>query len=136
MYSYGARIDDDSNAITDIDEIEMTSRTYGFMNGEPFEFVSNEIDTSLHLEVIQVEDIAVPANGGKNVQVSAPLISGKKLLGIVGWECSAWEVAPSKLTTVYNGGLIWFSLANASTSAKTVSFKITALYIPDSWTVS
>ena len=37
-YSYGMRFDGDSNAITTIDETEMTAVTKGFVNGEYVEF--------------------------------------------------------------------------------------------------
>lgn len=41
VYSYGARFDDDSNAITVIDEENQTSNTTGYINGEYIEFDSN-----------------------------------------------------------------------------------------------
>lgn len=37
-YSYGARIDKDSNAVTVIDETEKTATTKGYVNGEYVEF--------------------------------------------------------------------------------------------------
>ena len=134
MYEYGMRFDDDSNAITQIDEESQTAFTYGNINGDPVTFgLASERNFSAHVETITVSNLEVPANGGKNAQVAAPVLEGYKMVGIIGWECSVWEVAPSKLTTVVNGGLVWFSLANASTSAKTVSFTIKALYLPDTW---
>ena len=135
MYEYGMRFDDDSNAITRIDEEARTAFSYGYINGEPVIFgLASERNFSAHVESITVSDLEVPANGGKNAQVAAPAIPGYKMVGIIGWECSAWEVAPSKLVTVVNGAFIWFSLANAATAAKTVSFTIKALYLPDTWT--
>lgn len=37
-YAYGMRFDDDSNAITVIDEENQTATTTGYINGEPVEF--------------------------------------------------------------------------------------------------
>lgn len=37
-YAYGMRFDDDSNAITVIDEENQTAATTGYINGEPVEF--------------------------------------------------------------------------------------------------
>ncbi len=37
-YAYGMRFDDDSNAITIIDEDNQTAVTTGYINGEPVEF--------------------------------------------------------------------------------------------------
>lgn len=38
IYSYGGRIDNDSNAITKIDEENRTAETKGYINGEYVEF--------------------------------------------------------------------------------------------------
>lgn len=40
MYSFGMRLDNDSNAITQIDEVEKTATTKGYVNGEYVEFGS------------------------------------------------------------------------------------------------
>ena len=134
-YSYGGRIDNDSNAITTIDETELTARTVGYANGIPVEFSSvDDNKFKLRVRTVTVENLTVPAQGGKNAEVSVDsVVDDCKLVGIIGFESSAWEVAPSKLATIVNGGKVWFSLANASTSSKTVTFKITLLYISKEW---
>ena len=38
MYSFGMRFDNDSNAITTIDEVNETAITKGYVNGEYREF--------------------------------------------------------------------------------------------------
>lgn len=135
MYEYGMRLDDDSNAITQIDEENLTARSFGYVDGEPVEFSSvDDAKFKLRVRTVTVSDIAVPAQGGKQGQVAvSQQVDGCKLIGIIGWACSAWEVSPSKLETILNGGLVWYSLANASTSAKTVSLKVTLLYISADW---
>ena len=40
IYSYGGRVDNDSNAITEIDEENRTAETKGYVNGEYVEFSS------------------------------------------------------------------------------------------------
>lgn len=86
----------------------------------------------IRVQTVSVSDIAVPANGGKNGEVLIPAVTGYKPIGLIGWESSAWEVAPSKMTTIVGGAKVWYSLANASTSSKTVTFTMTVLYIPSS----
>ena len=90
---------------------------------------------SLHIETISVSNITISGNGGKNGEVAIPSVTGYKPVGIIGWEADTWEVAPSKLVTVVGGAKVWFSLANAATSSKTVTFQMKVLYVPTSWTV-
>lgn len=91
---------------------------------------------AIRVQTVTVSNITISANGGKTGEVTIPTITGYKPIGLIGWECNTWEVAPSKLTTLVNGAKVWFSLANASTSSKTVNFTMTILYIPTAWATS
>ena len=91
---------------------------------------------AVQINSITVNGITIAGNSGKQGEIATTSISGYKVLGIVGWETTAWEVAPSKLTTVVSGAKVWYSLANASTSSKTVDFTIRVLYIPTTWTAT
>ena len=91
---------------------------------------------AVQINSITVTGITIAGNSGKQGEIATTAISGYKVLGIVGWETTAWEVAPSKLTTVISGAKVWYSLANASTSSKTVDFIIRVLYVPTTWTAT
>ena len=90
---------------------------------------------SLHIETLTASSITISGNSGKNGEIAIPSVTGYKPIGLIGWECNTWEVAPSKLNTVVGGAKVWYSLANASTSSKTVDFSMKVLYVPTSWTV-
>lgn len=69
VYSYGGRVDNDSNAITKIDEENLTAETKGYINGEYVEFSGGESDFS-------TAEVTFINNTGDTVQMQMPFING------------------------------------------------------------
>lgn len=78
IYSYGARIDHDSNAITVIDEENKTAITTGYVNGEYVEFGGGSSDFSTAEVTIYLDILKY---SGSEVWVQAWLSDGELLSG-------------------------------------------------------
>ena len=69
-YSYGCRVDRDSNAITEIDEENKTATTKGYVNGEYVEFDGGSSDFSIaEVTVINNTSGTMP-----NLTSNAPIV--------------------------------------------------------------
>lgn len=113
MYSYGARIDDDSNAITVIDEENKTAATTGYVNGEYVEFsggggssdfstaevtVVNNYRYNAEIQVARANseylnsDTLAYANSNTTATISVILYKGTALGSIKAGEAFDWHI--------------------------------------------
>lgn len=73
IYSYGCRIDKDSNAITVIDEENITAETKGYVNGEFVEFSGGSSDFSTaEVTIVGSDMLTLPIIQEANPEQESP----------------------------------------------------------------
>lgn len=86
IYSYGGRVDNDSNAITVIDEENKTAVTTGYVNGEYVEFGGGGGGTS----EFSTAEMQIVNNTENNFQIDIIIVNDEDGIGM-GASCLAGE---------------------------------------------
>lgn len=116
-YSYGARIDNDSNAITTIDETENTAVTVGYVNGEYVEFSGGGSDD------FSIAEVTISASSEYAAGLTMALI--EEDFGVIGatlfdtlegvvfqiplYQGHSWIFASSYDNVACTGDIVWDS---------------------------